>query len=204
MRLVLIPAYGHSMSSDVPTPTPVRPAAGVLELLARRRVTLSYVGALAYLLLARPRLPGLAAGAVVMLLGEGVRLWASGHIRKNQAVATTGPYARVRHPLYFGSAIIGVGLALAAGSWALGLALLAALGLLFGAAVRREERRLGERFTVEYAAYRQAVPAFVPRLTPYDRGGRFDWDGVKRHREWRAVLGLVAGLGVLGAKALLG
>src|SRR5262249_13459878 len=68
---------------------------------------------------ARPSPASLAAGGVIALAGEAVRLWASGHIDKTRALATGGPYARTRNPLYFGSLVMAVGVAVAASSlWA--------------------------------------------------------------------------------------
>jgi protein-S-isoprenylcysteine O-methyltransferase Ste14 len=167
----------------------------------RRRVFLSYLGALVYLALARPSFTSLSLGAVLMLMGEGLRLWASGHIDKNVRLAQTGPYAHVRHPLYLGSALIGSGLAVASGSWAVGIGVLVALGILLGSAARAEERRLRSHFGQDYVSYSREVPALVPRLRPLKRGGRFDWKVVGKHRELRAVAGLAAGLLVLALKA---
>ena len=164
-------------------------------------MTLSYLGALVYLLLARPTPTSLAAGALIMLFGEALRLWASGHIHKNVLLARTGPYAHVRHPLYLGSALIGSGLALASGRWPVAVGVLVILAVLLGTASRAEEKRLREHFGDAYVEYSREVPAFIPRLTPVERGGRFDWKTLAKHRELRAVAGLAAGLFVLALKA---
>ena len=48
-------------------------------------------------------------GAVVACSGTAVRLWASGHIKKNKVLANDGPYQYVRHPLYVGNILLGCG-----------------------------------------------------------------------------------------------
>ena len=54
---------------------------------------------------------------VIAVLGILVRLWASGHVKKDKVLATTGPYAYVRHPLYVGNHLITFGFCLASGLW---------------------------------------------------------------------------------------
>ena len=85
----------------------------------RWRVPLGFLLAPIFVLLARPRPWTLAVGGVIGLVGLGLRAWASGHLRKNDALAITGPYAYTRNPLYLGSFLIGIGFTVAAGRWAL-------------------------------------------------------------------------------------
>lgn len=152
------------------------------------------------LVLARPRVSTLVAGAVLGLLGEAVRLWASGHIQKTQALATGGPYAHTRNPLYVGSVLLALGVAVASASpWvvlAVGVYLLA----FYPAVIREEARFLAAKFP-EYAEWAREVPVFVPRLTPGgSRGSRFDWTRVRVNREWRTALALPAAMLILWAR----
>ena len=87
----------------------------MLRQIARFRVTIGFAAALVALWLARPTPRSLAAGAIVAVIGEAIRIWAAGHLEKGREVTTSGPYAFTRHPLYVGSTIIGVGLAV--GAW---------------------------------------------------------------------------------------
>ena len=64
--------------------------------------------------LARPTSRSLAIGGAMALVGEALRIWAAGHLEKGREVTRSGPYRLTRHPLYLGSAIIGVGVAIAA------------------------------------------------------------------------------------------
>jgi protein-S-isoprenylcysteine O-methyltransferase Ste14 len=68
------------------------------------------------LALARPTPASLAAGLLLGFAGEAVRLWASGHIEKTKALATGGPYAHTRNPLYLGSVVMAAGVAVASAS----------------------------------------------------------------------------------------
>jgi protein-S-isoprenylcysteine O-methyltransferase Ste14 len=69
--------------------------------IARRiRVPLGFAFAVLYFWLARPTWRFIAIGAVVILPGLLIRALASGHVRKNEALATSGPYAYTRNPLY--------------------------------------------------------------------------------------------------------
>ena len=81
--------------------------------------------AAAFLWLARPTPVSLAAGALVALAGVAMRAWAAGHLRKNQELAVSGPYAHVRNPLYVGTLTTGIGFAIAGAEWGIGVVLVA-------------------------------------------------------------------------------
>jgi len=77
-------------------------------------VPLGFAFALIYLWLAQPSAAMVAVGSIVIILGIGIRALASAQLRKNEELATSGPYSYTRNPLYLGSIIIGIGFALAA------------------------------------------------------------------------------------------
>jgi protein-S-isoprenylcysteine O-methyltransferase Ste14 len=178
----------------------------------RWRVPLGFACAGVFLLLAAPRPATLAAGGLIALLGLAIRAWASGHIRKNDALAVSGPYAHTRNPLYFGSLILGLGFTVAAaGRWWL----LPVLGGVFAAlffgiylpVMRVEAATLARLFGEDYERYARHVPLLLPRLTPYDDGRRaplkFDAGLYLRYREYRAALGLLAAWALLALKSFL-
>src|SRR5688572_27344661 len=96
--------------------------ASVVTRLARYRVHLGFLAAVAALVLARPNAVSWRSGLVIAVVGECVRLWAAGHIEKGREITRSGPYRFVRHPLYLGSTLIGVGFSVAA--WSLPVAVL--------------------------------------------------------------------------------
>jgi protein-S-isoprenylcysteine O-methyltransferase Ste14 len=155
----------------------------VLIQLARWRVPVGFACAMVALLLARPASWSWWSGAGVALVGEGLRVWAAGHIEKGREITRSGPYRFVRHPLYVGSAILGLGFALAARHAAVWMLTAAYLAITLSAAIRVEERTLDERFAGEYSAYREG------RATPVDRP--FSWSRVAANREYRAMAGAV-------------
>jgi protein-S-isoprenylcysteine O-methyltransferase Ste14 len=170
----------------------------------RWRVPLGFVIAPIFVLLAKPQPWTLAVGGSIGLAGLALRAWASGHLKKNDALATTGPYAYTRNPLYLGSFLIGTGFTVAAGRWELAV-LFAVLFLgIYVPVMRVESETLEQLFGHKYRRYAQAVPMFLPRLTRY-RGaaqGEFDVTLYKRYREYQAALGFVAALALLVAKAV--
>ena len=129
--------------------------------------------------LARPCARSLAAGAAVAIAGEAVRVWAAGHLEKGREVTTSGPYAFTRHPLYLGSTLIGIGLAIASASVIVAALVIAYLAITLTAAVRTEEAHLTEKFGAAYPAYREGRAENGRR--------RFSLARAIRNREYRAV-----------------
>lgn len=179
----------------------------------RWRVPLGFACAAVFIILAKPDARSLAVGGAVALVGLGVRAWASGHIRKNDKLAVSGPYAHTRNPLYLGSFILGIGFTIAASS---SLWLFGALGGLFALlflgiyipVMRVEASTLAGLFGEDYRRYAASVPLLFPRLTPYKQDVEaapvaFDAGLYMRYREYRAALGLLLAWCVLMLKAVL-
>ena len=133
------------------------------------------------------------AGALLVCAGEGLRLWAAGHLRKDQVLTTGGPYAFVRNPLYIGSLTIAIGFTLMLRSLLLLVPLLCGFALVYRAETRREEKVLRQKFGTAYDQYRQAVPPWIPRLSRYPQASLepFQWCRALRNREYNAVLGIL-------------
>jgi protein-S-isoprenylcysteine O-methyltransferase Ste14 len=160
--------------------------------LARFRVPLGFLSAIAAFALVRPTPASIVLGIAIALPGELLRVWASGHIDKGREITRSGPYRFVRHPLYLGSAILGVGFVAAARSGIVAALVLAYLAITLVAAMRTEEATLDARFQGAYSDYRAG------RAEPVERA--FEWRQVKKNREYRAVSGFVAGFAILTAR----
>lgn len=136
----------------------------------------------------------LAVGAAVAIVGLLVRGWAAGHIVKNDRLATTGPYAHTRNPLYFGSFLLAAGFAIAV-DWTLLLLVIAFWVLVYAPTIQRERRNILRRFPEHYPEWEKNVPAFFPRPTPWQapdaEHAPFSFALYLRHREWRAALAFV-------------
>ena len=172
--------------------------------IARRiRVPLGFAFAIFYLWGARPTWFSIAIGLLITIPGIALRALASGHVKKNEELTTTGPYAYVRNPLYLGSLIMAVGFAIAAQSaWVL-LIIVVMFFAIYLPVIRGEEAYLRAVFP-SFDAYSQNVPRLWPRLRPYRDGAagfssRLYW----RHREYNAVLGTAAILAALVVKLWL-
>lgn len=173
--------------------------------IARRiRVPLGFAFAVLYFWLARPTWHYLEIGAVFILPGLLIRALASGHVRKNESLATSGPYAYTRNPLYLGSLLIGIGFAIAARSWWISGVLVLMFFAIYMPVIRSEEAYLREKFA-DFDEYTKRVPRMFPRLraAPSDAGGGFSMELYLKHREWNALLGSIAIAVILIAKILL-
>lgn len=173
--------------------------------IQRWRVPLGFLCAALFIFLAQPRLKALLIGGTISVLGLAIRAWASGHIRKNDALATSGPYAYTRNPLYLGSFLLGLGFTIGSGWWPLGF-LFAALFLgIYFPVMRVESATLAAIFGTEYQRYASEVPVFFPRFTPFRYGEaqstKFDSALYMRYREYRATLGLLVAWAILAFKA---
>lgn len=159
------------------------------ELAKRLRLPLGFALGIAYVVFARPTWTSLEVGGTIALVGVLVRAWASGHISKNERLATGGPYAHTRNPLYFGSFLIAAGFAIAA-HWSLLVGVIAFFVLIYYPTMRREVANIHGRFPDAYSRYATNVPLFFPRPLPWrgDTGSanRFDLVLYMKHGEWKA------------------
>jgi protein-S-isoprenylcysteine O-methyltransferase Ste14 len=175
--------------------------------IARRiRVPLGFVFALLYLWLAKPSFRFLLSSLLLIVPGLVTRALASGHVRKNEALATSGPYAYTRNPLYLGSLLIGIGFAVAARSWWVGVLLVVMFFAIYLPVIRDEENFLRQKFP-EFDEYARHVPRMLPRLTP-NRGAKDEPSGFSpalylQHREYNALVGALAVLAALIVKLFL-
>jgi len=172
----------------------------------RWRVPLGFLCGALFIWFARPNLLTLSIGGCIALIGLAVRAWSAGHIRKNAQLATTGPYAFTRNPLYLGSFILGLGFTIASGQPLLAIPFVALFLGIYLPVMRVEAAHLLELFGDEYRRYAQSVPLFFPYLVPYRngkmQGAKFDASLYLRYREYRAALGLLIAWGLLALKAV--
>ncbi len=169
------------------------------QRVARRvRVPLGFVTAGLYLFELWRRAPRPAAVAwslALVLPGLWLRAYASGYVKKNQELTTTGPYAWTRNPLYLGSTLMAAGFAVALLSWPVALVLAGFFVVIYVPVIASEERFLRANF-INFDHYCRQVPRFFPRFglasaTTPTEGGRFSIDLYLKHREYNALLGVV-------------
>lgn len=170
----------------------------------KRKITVKtvpvYVLAAVLVWLARPVPRWFVVGVAIVVLGEGIRIWAAGHLYKNERVVTSGPYAYVKNPLYLGTFLIMVGLCVMASNYvvlAVGIGVFVAYYAPFKQ--RRESDRLRERFGDAWVRYDHDVPSYVPRLMPYPAREvkPWQWAAFIRNDEHGTVLAVLLGIGLL-------
>jgi uncharacterized membrane protein len=167
-----------------------------VERLARMRVPLGFFCAGAVLYLARPSLMSLVIGGAVAVAGEGIRVWAAGHLDKGREVTQSGPYRWMRHPLYVGSAIVALGAALAAANVGAALIVAAYMALTIGAAISHEEGNMRLRFGEQYDAYLRSSVA--------ERGRPFSLHrALSINKEYKAIVGVALIALILALKVTL-
>lgn len=154
------------------------------EFLARRRVSLGFVFAVAALYFSQPTRASLLAGIAIGMVGEAMRVWAAGHLEKSREVTTSGPYRFTRHPLYLGSSIMGLGVGVASRSLVVLALMVVYMGTTIAAAIRTEEAFLRRQFGDAYDDYASSRGPVAARHFSVARA----W----RNKEYRAVAGLAA------------
>lgn len=170
----------------------------------RWRVPGGFVVGILTLVLAEPSATSQLFALALITPGLCLRLWAAGHLEKTRRLATGGPYRHTQHPLYLGSFLIALGVAVAAAHpWVL-LTVVAYLLAFFPYVMRNEREFLHKRFGSEYELWVAEVPAFFPRLLPAGpQATRFEWRRVLANREWQACLAPPAVLALLYLKDVL-
>jgi protein-S-isoprenylcysteine O-methyltransferase Ste14 len=167
------------------------------QRIARRiRVPLGFLTAglyLSELWRHAPRPAAVAWSLVLVVPGLWLRGYASGYVKKNQELTTTGPYAYTRNPLYLGSMLIAAGFALALLSWPVAFVLAIGFLLIYVPVIASEERFLSATFP-GFEEYCRRVPRLLPRFGPARAsgdGGHFSLALYRKHREYNALLGVV-------------
>jgi protein-S-isoprenylcysteine O-methyltransferase Ste14 len=166
-----------------------------LDFFARQRVRIGYIVAVVVLYFSRPAPCPILFGAGVGILGLAIRAYAAGYLHKQAVLTTSGPYARTRNPLYFGSSILTLGAAIAMNSWLSAALLLIYFALVYTLVMRREEIELRGHHGAEFDAYAKSVPLFFPSITAPKQisasPGSFSWSQYRKNHEYQAALGFL-------------
>lgn len=174
-------------------------------IICRWRVRFGLLGTIAVVIFARPNLASLLTGGGILILGLLIRLWACGHLKKEQELATSGPYRYTRNPLYLGNLILGLGLVVAGHSW-WGAIVCAGYFLVFYPIIILEEKdRIEKLFPEKYADYSAKVPLLFPfffKRYPWE-AKKFRWKNYKTNEEYRALIGILIFWAILFGKMLL-
>jgi len=159
--------------------------------LAKYRVPISLVFGIFYLFISRLAIPYLSLALPFIIMGEALRLWASGYLRKGVKLTTSGPYGFLRHPLYLGNLLLGLGFILLAWHYLLLILFIALFIPLYFSTIKTEEEIMIKLFDQQYRHYQKNVHLLFPRFLPF-KGERekFKWSLVRKNREYRSLLGI--------------
>ncbi len=169
------------MAEEIPSLEVLSPVA---RFLVRRRTLFSWLLPLLLVAVADPWQYLMPLGAALVALGVGLRIWAAGYLVKGKRLASSGPFAHVRNPLYLGSLVILLGYCTLSGRWLSYPLFLMLFAAFYLPTIRWEEDSLRAKFGDDYEDYARRVPRLFPRLTPaYASRESFSWGQVRRNRE---------------------
>jgi protein-S-isoprenylcysteine O-methyltransferase Ste14 len=164
------------------------------DAVARLRVPSGFLIVAAFAWFSRPTAQSLAIGMPFSILGLALRAWAAGCLYKDRELATGGPYAYTRNPLYLGTLLVAAGLVIASRSVWLGLLFTAVFMFVYLPVIQLEQQHLSGLFS-EYGAYALRVPVLIPRWNPRPQHSQpFRWSQYRKNREYQAALGFAAGV----------
>ena len=174
-----------------------------MKRLTKLRFVLVYPMVVVLFLVARTTERQLHLGILFIALGMYVRFWANGYVghrKVNQTAVsrgepkigtliTGGPYAYVRHPLYVGSFLLGLGFCVIVGHLLFGVVALGGLFVVYQRKMAQEEAVLLHEWGDKYLRYYRHVPRLIPtwRRAP-ERRGRWSWQGVAASQELRTLV----------------
>ena len=165
------------------------------DAVARLRVPSGFLIVIVFAWFSRPTPLAMSIGVPLSLLGLVLRAWAAGCLAKNRQLATGGPYAYTRNPLYIGTLLVAAGLAVASCSIGLAALFAAVFLLVYLPVIQNEEQHLRKIFP-EYAGYADRVPALWPRFAAARENSPNPFSArlYLRNQEYQAGLGFLAGM----------
>jgi protein-S-isoprenylcysteine O-methyltransferase Ste14 len=173
------------------------------DFVARLRVFLGFTMVAAFAYFSHPGARSLWIGLPISVCGLALRAWAAGHLRKNQMLAESGPYAFTRNPLYLGSFVGALGFAVAARSVPLAVLFTVVFLMVYLPAIELEEQHL-RTILPGYEAYAARVCLITPRWPAFHGPQRFCLAQYRKNREYEALLAWCAAAGWLVARAAFG
>jgi protein-S-isoprenylcysteine O-methyltransferase Ste14 len=175
----------HSLQAWFPKP--------YADFVQRLRVGCGFLLLAAFAWLSRPSATSMLIGVPISVAGLAIRAWASGHLVKDQQLATAGPYAYLRNPLYAGTLAVALGMVIAARNVWLAAIFIASFAFIYFPAIELEEQHLGEIFP-QYAEYAKRVCRFLPLRSWKGSQARFSWARYRRNEEYKALIGFLVAL----------
>ncbi|MFA7677750.1 MAG: isoprenylcysteine carboxylmethyltransferase family protein [Candidatus Omnitrophota bacterium] len=134
------------------------------------------------------------AGIWFIAAGLLIRLWANGYAIKLDKLTVCGPYAYLRHPLYFGTMLLALGFMIMLKIHYIGAFFLILLSLIYYRTIKKEEAMLKDKFGQVYSDYKKNVPAILPiKFFPYKKGEKwpFSLERLIKSQEYKLFLWVI-------------
>jgi len=162
------------------------------------RPRLTGLAALVIIILAESTMQSLLMGSVLVILGEMGRTWALGYIEKDAKLATAGPYAYTRNPLYVFNSTMFLGFCVMSNNLIPSVFAAVIFFWIYIVIIDIEARRMVSMFGDEYAEWSKHVPLFIPRLTAWKDCTKKAYSLALAidHKEPKHWLGTVVGLAI--------
>jgi protein-S-isoprenylcysteine O-methyltransferase Ste14 len=203
-----VQAMASQLAAGAPADVAARPTLlrRLIHFLVGRRVAVSLVLFISLVLLDifvidnHPRDvlswsdPLVVLSELLIFAGLALRSWAAGTLRKRRELATSGPYAWIRNPLYAGSLMMMVGFCTLVKDPQSIWIVIGPVAWLYWHAVRSEERHLARLFPDAWPAYAAAVPRFIPRRLIRPRASEWSLSQWLHNAEYQAWLGSAAAI----------
>jgi protein-S-isoprenylcysteine O-methyltransferase Ste14 len=158
------------------------------DFVQKLRVASGFALLFAFAYLSHPTGGSLLVGLPFAFVGLFLRSWAAGHLAKNENLATGGPFAYLRNPLYAGTCLVAFGIVLASRSLLMAALFVLVLVFVYLPVVELEEQHLRRIFPA-YAAYAARIHRFVPSRKWMAPNQPFSWRLWKRNQEYKALGG---------------
>ena len=180
------------------TAKPNKPLNPYDDFFYHHRPRLTAVAALIVIFMAAPTTTSLCLGSIIVILGEMGRTWALGYIDKDAALATTGPYAFTRNPLYVFNTTMFIGFCVMGNNLIAALIASVLFLWIYVVVIKIEANRMVDLFGESYTEWAKHVPLFIPRLTPWkDRAKKaYSFALMLGHKEPKHWFGTVVGLSI--------
>ncbi|MDD3295818.1 MAG: isoprenylcysteine carboxylmethyltransferase family protein [Candidatus Omnitrophica bacterium] len=164
-----------------------------LKRWGKLRFFIFYPFGLFILFSATPDDRSIMAGIWFIIAGLLIRLWANGYAIKLDKLTTCGPYAYLRHPLYFGTMLLALGFMIMLKIYYIGAFFLILLSLIYYRTIKKEEAMLKDKFEQVYLDYKKSVPAMIPKIFPYKKGEKwpFSFRRLIRSQEYKLFLWMI-------------
>jgi protein-S-isoprenylcysteine O-methyltransferase Ste14 len=160
------------------------------DFVAKLRVPCGFLLLAAFALLSKPAPESMWIGIPISIAGLLLRAWSAGHLAKNQELATSGPYAYIRNPLYLGTLVVAAGIVISCRDGWLALVFAAVFLLVYLPVIELEEQHLRKIFP-NYASYAKHIHRLVPTGKWAGRKASFSWSLYRRNEEYKALLGFL-------------